>query len=113
MQAITPLSAFHQTPREFVDDDNPTIFDHVVYIDLVQVMGLERVVDHVGPIHVARRIETFDTRHFFGRSHTLVRQGHVVILFIDGVVQVFGQRSRDFVRFRVAGNIGVSGPGND
>ena len=40
MQTITPLASLHQTTGEFVDDDDLAIFDDVVHVTLIQIMGL-------------------------------------------------------------------------
>ena len=40
MQTVTPLATFHQSTGKLIDDDNPAIFNHVVHVDLVQVMRL-------------------------------------------------------------------------
>lgn len=57
MQAVAPLPAFHETAGELVDDDH--VFYDVIDVALVEVVGLERVIDQVRPLHVAGRVEAF------------------------------------------------------
>ena len=42
-------------------------------------MGFERVVNQMGPFHVAGRVETLNARELFRRSNTLIRQIRRVI----------------------------------
>ena len=72
VQTVAPLTSFHQATGELVHDHNRAFFDDVVHIFLVQTMRLERVVDHVRPVHVAGRVETFDARQFLRRANTFV-----------------------------------------
>jgi len=62
MQAIAPLAAFHQSPGELVDNHHFALLHDIGNVELVEVMGLERIVDQMGPLHVAGRVETFDAR---------------------------------------------------
>ncbi len=54
VEAVGPLPAGHQAAGELVDDHDLAVHDDVVAVALVEVVGLERVVDQVGPLHVAR-----------------------------------------------------------
>ena len=83
VQTVAPVSPRHQAARELVDDDDLAVVDHVVYVALVEMMGLEAVVDQVGPFHVARRVETLDAGQFFCRADAVVGEICRVILLVD------------------------------
>ena len=62
--------------------------DHVVDVALVEVMGLQRVVDQVRPFHVAGRVEALDAGQLLGLAHALVGQVGRVLLLVDLEVHV-------------------------
>ena len=101
VQTVTPLTPIHETTRELIDDDHFAVLDDVVDISLVEVMGLKGVIDHVRPVHVAGRVKTLDTRHFFRSSDTCIRQSDRMIFFIDLKVVVFFQLGGDSIRLLV------------
>ena len=89
-------------------------FDHVVHVALVEVVGLERVVDQVRPFHVAGRVEAFSTpASLLGRAHALVGQVGRVLLFLDLEVHVLLQLPGDLVGLGVAGDVVVGRAGDD
>ncbi len=102
VQAVAPVAARHQAAGELVDDHDLAVHDHVVHVALVEVMGLERVVDQVRPFHVAGGVEAFHAGQFFGRPHALVGQVDGVLLLLDLEVHVFLQLAGDLVGLAVA-----------
>ena len=87
VQTVAPLSSFHQTTGELVDDDDLAIFDDVVDVSFVQEVCLERIVDQMRPFHVASRVEALHTGKLLGLTNSFVGQRHVVLFFIDREVQ--------------------------
>ena len=76
VQPVGPLAADHQPAGELVDDDDLAVgLDDVVAVALVEVMGLERVVDQVGPFHVAGRVEALEPGDLLGLADRLRRSG--------------------------------------
>ena len=55
----------------------------VLFVLLVEVVGLERVVDEVRPFHVAGGVEALDAGQFLGLVDALVGQVAGVLLFLD------------------------------
>ncbi len=60
MEPVGPLPANHEAAGELVDDHDLAVLDDIVAVVAVEVVGLGRVVDQVGPLHVARRVEALD-----------------------------------------------------
>ena len=87
--------------------------DDVIHVALVEVMGLERVVDQVRPVHVAGRVEALDAGQLFGLAHALVGQMHGVLFFLDLEVHVLLQLPGDLVGLGVARDVVVRRAGDD
>ena len=100
----------HQAAGEFVDDDHLVVFDHVVHVALVKVMGFKRVVDQVRPFHVPGGVKAFHARQLLGRAHAFVGQMRGVLFFLDLEVRVFFQLPGDAVGHGVAADV-VEAPG--
>jgi len=52
------------------------------------MVRLHGVVDQVGPLHVARRVEAFDAAEFLGAANALFSQMGAVLLGVDHAVGV-------------------------
>ena len=107
VQAVAPVAARHQAAGELVDDHHFLAVDHVVDVALVEVMGLQGVVDQVGPLHVAGRVETLDARQLLGRPNALVGQVGRVLLLVDLEMRALLQLPGDLVGLGVAGHVVV------
>ena len=84
VQAVAPIAARHETAGELVDDDHLAfLVDDVVHVALVEVMGLQAVVDQVRPLHVAGRVEALHARQLLGRADALVGEVGRVLLLLD------------------------------
>ena len=57
--------------------------DHVLLVLVVEVVGLEGVVDQVRPFHVAGGVEALDAGQLLGLADALVGQMAGVLLFLD------------------------------
>ena len=60
MEALAPAAAFHDPAGELVDDLHLAVLDHVVDVDVVERLGLERLVEVVDELRVLRRVEVVD-----------------------------------------------------
>jgi len=49
MQSFRPAPSRHQTSGEFVDDNDFAVFDHIIHIAVIDVMGPERLVNVMDP----------------------------------------------------------------
>ncbi len=84
VQTVGPLAADHETAGELVDDDDLAVWlHHVVTVAFVEVVGLERIVDQVRPLHVARRVEAFEPGDLLGLAHAFIVQVAGPLLFLD------------------------------
>ena len=113
VQPVAPLPAGHQAAGELVDDDDLVPLDDVVHVELVQVMGLQRVIDQVRPVHVAGRVESLDAGQLFGLAHAVVGQVGRVFFFFDLEVHVFLQLPGNLVGLGIARDVVVGRAGDD
>ena len=75
VQPVAPVPARHQPAGELVDDDHLLALDDVVHVALVEVVGLQGVVDQVGPLHVAGRVEALHPGQLLRRGGRRRRSG--------------------------------------
>ena len=114
VQAVAPVAAGHEAAGELVDDHHLAFLaDDVVHVALVEVVGLQGVVDQVRPLHVAGRVEALHARQLLGRADALVGEVGRVLLLLDLEVHVLLQLPRDAVGLGVAGHVVVGRAGND
>ena len=93
VKAVGPLAADHQPARELVDDHHLAVgLDHVIAVALVEMVGLQRVVDQVGPLHVAGRVEALEPGDLLGLADAVVVQVAGPLLLLDLEVEVALQR---------------------
>ena len=84
VQAVGPLAADHQAAGELVDDDDLAVgLDHVIAVAAVEVVRLQRVVDQMGPLHVARRVEALEPGDLLRLADAVVVQVAGAILLLD------------------------------
>ncbi len=83
VQAVAPLTTFHQAARELVDDDHAAFLDDVVNIAFVEIVRLERIVDQMRPLHVAGGVEALDAGQLFRFAHAFIGQTDVVVFLVD------------------------------
>ncbi len=90
VQSVAPVAARHEAAGELVDDHHlALVVDDVVHVALVEVMGLQGVVDEVRPLHVAGRVEALDAGQLLGRADALVGEVGRVLLLLDLEVRPF------------------------
>ena len=82
MQAVRPLAARHQSAGELVHDHNLIALHHIVDISPVEIVGLERVVDEVRPLHISGGVEALHVGEFFGLTYALFRERDGVLFFL-------------------------------
>ena len=83
MKAVGPLASRHKAASELINDDNIALLYNIIYIQFVQIVSLQGIVDQVGPLHVARRVEAFNASKFFGLSDTGLSQAYRVFFFLN------------------------------
>ncbi len=114
MQAVGPLAADHQPAGELVDDDDLAVgLDHVIAVAPVEVVGLERVVDQVGPLHVAGRVEALEPGDLLGLADAVVVQVAGPLFLLDLEVQVALQQPGDPVGLGVLAHVVEGRAGDD
>ena len=113
VEAVGPLPARHQAAGKLVDDHHLPLLNHVVDVPLVEVVGLERVVDEVWPLHIAGRVEALDAGDFLREPHTLLGQGDSVLLLLDLEVLLGQQLPGDLIGPRVLRDIVMGWAGDD
>ena len=113
VQAVAPVAAGHQAAGEFVDDDHLAVLHDVVHVALVEVVGLERVVDQVRPLHVAGRVEALDAGQPLGLAHAFVGEVGRVLLLLDLEVHVLLELPGHFVGPLVLGDVVLGRAGDD
>ena len=89
MQAVTPLPSVHQTTSKLIHDDDLAFFDDVIDILLVKPVGLQSVVNHVRPVHVASGVKTLNARKLFRIPDTFISQCRGMVFFVDLIVNFF------------------------
>ena len=113
MQAVGPLPPRHEAAGELVDDHHLAVLHDVVDVALVEMVGLERIVDEVGPLHVARGVEALHAGELLGRPHALLGEGHGVFLLLHLEVAVGHQLPGDLIGLGVFRDVVVGGAGDD
>ena len=114
VQAVAPVAARHEAPGELVDDHHlALVVDDVVHVALVEIVGLQGVVDQVRPFHVTGRVKALHASQMLGCANALVGEMCRVLLLVDLEVRVFLQLPRDAVGLRVPRHVVVRRPGDD
>ena len=106
VQPVGPLAADHQPAGELVDDHHLAVgLNHVIAVAAVEVMGLERIVDQVGPFHVAGRVEALDAGDLLGLADAVVVQVAGAFLLLDLEMGVAPQQPGDPVGLGVLAHV--------
>ena len=113
VQAVAPVAAGHEAAGELVDDHHLAVLHDVVHVALVEVVGLERVVDQVRPLHVAGRVEALDAGQPLGLADAFVGQVGRVLLFLDLEVDVLLELPGDLVGPLVLRDVVLGRAGDD
>ena len=97
VQAVAPAPAGHQAAREFVDDTDLALLDHVVLVAVVEVVGPQRRIQVVhegdvgGVIQAgAGRDEAQVGKDALGAFVALLGQEDLMAFFVEGEVAGFG-----------------------
>ena len=89
VQALAPAAALHDAAGVLVDDLDLVVLDHVVDVELVERLGLERLGEVVDELHVAWVVEVLDPERALDRVEGGLRRRHRLVLL---VVEVVGAR---------------------
>ena len=113
MQPIAPLTSFLESAGVVVHNHNPSLFNDVFDVALVEVVRLQRVVDQVRPVHVARGVKTLNAGKLFCRTDPSVGEMGGVILFVDNKIFTGFQFASDRVCFGITPYIAECGAADD
>ena len=80
-------------PREFVDDNDFAVFDHIFDIAFIKRMCAERLVDVVNRFHMLRVVHVAEPQQFFGFADAFFGQRRGPVFFFDDVVDVLNHIS--------------------
>src|ERR1700674_1093898 len=83
VQPVGPAPARHHAAGELVDDDHLAVLDQVVDVELVEVVGAQRLVDPVQGLHVVRVVEVAHAEQAFDFLDPLVGQADGMALLVD------------------------------
>ncbi len=83
VQALAPAAAFHDPAGELVDDLDLAVLDHVVDVDLVERLGLERLVEVVDELRVFGRVEVVDPDRALDLLQALRRDADGLELLVE------------------------------
>jgi hypothetical protein len=114
VQPVAPLPTFHESTRKLVDDDDPIVIgSHVIDVELVEVVRLERVVDQVRPLQVASRVEALDPGELLRLAHAILGEVSGVLLLLNLEVDAFLKLPRNLVGLYILGHVVARGAGDD
>ena len=113
VQAVGPLPPRHEAAGELVHDHHLAVLHDVVDVALVEMVGLERIVDEVRPLHIARGVETLHAGQLLRGPYALLGEGHSVFLLLHLEVAVGHQLPGDLVGLGVFRDVVVGGAGDD
>ena len=82
VEAFAPAAAFHDPAGELVDDLHLAVLDHVVDVELVERLRLERLVEVVDELGVLRRVEVVDPQRALDLLHALRRRADGLVLLV-------------------------------
>ena len=88
VQALRPAAAFHDPAGELVDDLDLAVLDHVVDVALVERLGLQRLVQVVDELRVARVVEVLDPERALDGLDRGLARGDGLVLLVVLVVRV-------------------------
>ena len=94
VQPVAPAAARHESPGEFIDDDDLAVFHDIVDIAFVERVGLERLDDVMDEIHMVRIVEVVHAEQFLDPDVALFRQRGGLGFLFDRIV-VFRFQLRD------------------
>ncbi|RIH77558.1 hypothetical protein Mterra_03757 [Calidithermus terrae] len=86
VQALAVAAPGHQAAGELVNDDHLAVLHDVVAVDVVEVLGPERLGEHVGLLHVLGVEQALHAQQLLGLGDALHGEVHRLLLLVDGVV---------------------------
>ena len=95
MQAIAVAAAKHQTAGKFINDDDFTVFYHVIPILLEKGFCPNGIGNEVAPLIIFISIEIFDSQLGFNLGDTAFVQCGAFGFFFDHIIVAFHQTGND------------------
>ena len=86
VQAIGPAAARHQTPGEFIHNDDFTVFDHVFHITVIQRIGLNRGFYVMLQVPKLRIGDVANAQKLLDFFPSFISDDGIAMLFIDDIV---------------------------
>ena len=97
VQPVAPAAAGHQAAREFIDDHDAAVFDHVVAVLLEDRMGFQPLIDMVDDLDVPRVVEILKSHETFNFRHAFLVQRNRPVLLVDFIMIFLVQGGDDLV----------------
>ena len=99
MEAVGPAAAGHEAAGELVDDDDLALFDDVLDVALVEIVGFDGGFDVVLEVPVFRFGDVADAEEFFDFFPTLVGDGDGASFLVDDEIAAPGFVLQGFDEF--------------
>ena len=102
VEALAPAAPFHDPAGELVDDLHLAVLDHVVDVEVVERLRLQRLVEVVDELRVLRRVEVVDPERALDLRDALRRHADRLELLVElevgagvlgGALRVAGRRA--------------------
>ena len=113
VEAVRPLSARHEPAGELVDDHHLVPLHDIIHIALVEMAGLEGIVDQMRPFHVAGGVEALDAGELLSQPHPIFGQRDRVFFFLHLKMLVGLELPGDLIGLGVFGDVVMGRPRND
>jgi len=88
MQTVAVATTWHQTTREFIDDDDLVVSYDVINVLFEDNVGLECLLHVVQVFDIVGIVEVIDIEPFFELTDPVFSQGHSPRLFINDVIAI-------------------------
>ena len=89
MQTVRITASFHETSREFVDDDDFIVADNVIAVAFHEGFRAQCRRKTVRKLEIFRCIEVFDTENTLDFRHGAVGRGNGFLLFVNRIIRAF------------------------
>ncbi len=113
VQAVGPAATGHLAAREFIDDDDFTVFYDVIHVVLVERMGAQRLIDMVHDVDVRRIGHVGEGEEAFALGKPLFGERRGAVLLVKRIVDVLNQFRNNLVDLGVFVGGLFRRPGND
>ena len=113
VESVRPLAAGHEPTGELVDDHHLVPLHDIIHITLVEMAGLEGIVDEMRPFHIAGGVEALHAGKLLGQPNSIFGQRDRVFFFLHLEMLVGLELAGDLVGLGVFGDVVMGRPGDD